>query len=183
MAEGGEDREREFGDSSPTPRSSIDMSVYYTPTGTTPLGMVPNPTPQSVLHSNIPETHSHSVAPGSGSTMRPGHIHKKDNPLLAMHRRLRSEADINTTGNCEYTKDTPFIYKDLSKSLRSGGKTFMMENRKFWNVLFMSVVTVERNYLGWNENTADLYQRLASGGCCDMAAAIVLTYTQIQLSI
>ena len=135
--------------------------------------MVPNPTTQSVLHSNIPEARSHSVTPGSGSTPRPGHIHKKNNPLLAMHRRLRSEADINTTGNPQYTKDTPFIYKDLLKALRSSGKAFMMENRKFWNVLFMSVVTVERNYLGWNENTADLYQRLARNNYVDIMQCFI----------
>lgn len=152
-----------FEDSAPTPRASVDMrdvSVLYNPTGNTPLRIVPNPTSHSVLRSNVPEARSHSIMSGSSSTSRPGHIHKKDNPLLAMHRRLRSEVDINTTGNCEYTRDTPFLYKDLSKALRGGGKVFMMENRKFWNVLFMSVVTVERNYLGWNENTADLYHRL-----------------------
>ena len=76
---------------------------------------------------------------------------------MAMHRRLRSESNLYRIADCKFTKDTQFLYKDLTRALGSG-KAFMQE-RKFWTVLFMSVVAVERGYLGWNENTADLYQR------------------------
>ena len=51
-----------------------------------------------------------------------------------------------------------FLYKDLMKTL-GNTRTFLL-NRQFWNVLFMSTVDMDRNYLGWNERTAELYERL-----------------------
>ena len=50
-----------------------------------------------------------------------------------------------------------FLYKDLMKTL-GNTRTFLL-NRQFWNVLFMSTVDMDRNYLGWNERTAELYER------------------------
>ena len=50
-----------------------------------------------------------------------------------------------------------YLYKDLMKALGSS-RTFMV-NRHFWNVLFMSTIDEDRNYLGWNEKTAELYER------------------------
>jgi len=50
-----------------------------------------------------------------------------------------------------------FLYKDLMKALGSS-QTFLL-NRPFWNGLFMSTVDMNRNYLGWNERTTELYER------------------------
>ena len=50
-----------------------------------------------------------------------------------------------------------FLYKDLMKTL--GNTRTVLLNRQFWNVLFMSTVDMDRNYLGWNERTAELYER------------------------
>jgi len=53
-----------------------------------------------------------------------------------------------------------FLYKDLMKALGSS-RTFLL-NRPFWNGLFMSTVDMNRNYLGWNERTTELYERYSS---------------------
>ena len=50
-----------------------------------------------------------------------------------------------------------FLYKELMKQLGSS-KAFMLK-KDFWNVLFMSTVSTDRNALGWNEKTEELYQR------------------------
>ena len=151
--EGSSDNEA---DSAPTPKVSMDIrdvSVYFTPSATTPQKKVPNP------GSRESESHSHSTMSGSSSASRPGsgHTHKPGSPLMAMHRRLRSEADFSNVIGARFSKDTAFLYKDLMKAV--GGNKEFMRGRKFWNVLFMSAVTVDRSYLGWNENTAELYQK------------------------
>ena len=148
-------------DSFPTPRASVDMTnmpLHYTPSVTTPLRRIPRPEPTTSNSSRSESQTQSTLSGGSGSTSRLGHVHKPGSPLLSMHRRLRSEAKLS---DYSYTKDTAFLYKDLTKALGNTGKAFMLE-RNFWNVLFMSVVTVERSYLGWNENTTELYQRLDS---------------------
>lgn len=53
-----------------------------------------------------------------------------------------------------------FLYKELMKQLGSS-KAFMLK-KDFWNVLFMSTVSTDRNALGWNEKTEELYQRHVS---------------------
>ena len=53
--------------------------------------------------------------------------------------------------------DCVLLYKELVKSLGSS-RSFLME-KKFWNVLFMSTICTDRNQLGWNEKTAELYTR------------------------
>ena len=50
-----------------------------------------------------------------------------------------------------------FLYKELIRSLGSS-KSFLME-KKFWSVLFMSTISTDRNQLGWNEKTTELYTR------------------------
>ena len=50
-----------------------------------------------------------------------------------------------------------FLYKELVRSLGSS-KSFLME-KKFWSVLFMSTISTDRNQLGWNEKTTELYTR------------------------
>ena len=50
-----------------------------------------------------------------------------------------------------------FLYKELMKSM-GNAKSFLME-KKFWDVLFMSVISTDRNQLGWNEKTTELYTR------------------------
>ena len=150
-------------DDAPTPKVSLDLTnasiSYDTPSAAAPpLSGRVREFPSSRSTSNTPESRSHSRS-GSreGNPPPPPPLHKPGSPLVAMHRRLRSEADLNTLLR-GYNRDTQFLYKDITKALGPGGKAFMME-RMFWNILFMSVVTVERSYLGWNENTADLYQR------------------------
>jgi hypothetical protein len=158
---GEESNSSRVADDAPTPKVSLDFtntSIYYnTPSAATPpLSGRVHEFPFSRSSSNTTESRSHSR---SGRPPPPP-LQKRGSPLVAMHRRLRSEADLNNllgTGS-GYNKDTQFIYKDITKALGPSGRAFMME-RMFWNVLFMSVVTVERGYLGWNENTADLYQR------------------------
>ena len=72
----------------------------------------------------------------------------KSGPLWSRSPRLLEMVD---------PKNTTFLYKDLMKALGSG-RTFML-SRQFWNLLFMSTIDMDRNYLGWNESTAELYQR------------------------
>lgn len=50
-----------------------------------------------------------------------------------------------------------FLYKEVMKSLGSS-KSFLLE-KKFWDVLFMSTISTDRNQLGWNEKTTELYTR------------------------
>ena len=59
----------------------------------------------------------------------------------------------------EEKEDKEFLYlhKELMKSLGSG-QSFMLQ-RSFWNALFVSVVDTDRGHLGWNEKTAELYNR------------------------
>lgn len=50
-----------------------------------------------------------------------------------------------------------FLYKELLRSLGSS-REFML-SRHFWNQLFISTLTVERENLGWNEWTVCLYEK------------------------
>ena len=143
--QGKEEEDSESSDTQATPRVSVDMRnipTFYSPRTATP--------PDNGSHTAIiPGSHSSSASrPSSGRT---------HSPLMAMHRRLRSEVDLNNVGDLKCSKDTAFLYKDLMKAL-GGGKGFLLR-RQFWNILFMSTVSVDRGYLGWNENTAELYER------------------------
>lgn len=50
-----------------------------------------------------------------------------------------------------------FLYRDLMKSL-GNSRNFML-TRHFWNQLFISTLTVDRESLGWNEQTVSLYKK------------------------
>ena len=54
-------------------------------------------------------------------------------------------------------KEYLYLHKELMKLL-GNGRGFMLQ-RSFWNTLFISVVDTDRGYLGWNEKTAELYNR------------------------
>lgn len=56
------------------------------------------------------------------------------------------------------------VYRDLMKALGGSGRGFML-SRQFWNVLFMSTVDVDRNCMGWNERTSELYERWVEQDC------------------
>ena len=62
----------------------------------------------------------------------------------------------NETGRHQLA-DCVFLYKEVMRSLGSS-KSFLLE-KKFWNVLFMSIILTDRNQLGWNEKTTELYTR------------------------
>ena len=175
-------RDGSVNDTAPTPKVSLDTtnaSLYFTPSAATPPGRNSNPDSPS-SHSN--KSHFGASRPGSAGSRngnRPP-LRKPGSPLRAMHKRLRSEADLSgVIAASTYNRNTPFLYKDLGKALGPSGKAFMME-RKFWNVLFMSVVTVERSYLGWNENTAELYQRCV---CVCVARMCVYSRTFQRCSV
>ena len=77
--------------------------------------------------------------------------HMKSTPVKSRSPRLL-EAFLN-----QDPKKATFVYKDLMKAL-GNSRTFML-SRQFWNVLFMSTIDTDRNYMGWNEKTAELYER------------------------
>ncbi len=56
-----------------------------------------------------------------------------------------------------------YVYRDLMKALGGSGRSFML-SRQFWNVLFMSTIDVDRNCMGWNERTCELYERWVEEG-------------------
>lgn len=62
----------------------------------------------------------------------------------------------NETGRHQLA-DCVFLYKEVMRSLGSS-KSFLLE-KKFWDVLFMSTISTDRNQLGWNEKTTELYTR------------------------
>ncbi len=51
-----------------------------------------------------------------------------------------------------------FLYKDIMRSMVQS-TVDLFHSRSFWNQLFISTVTVDRNNLGWNEMTSSLYTR------------------------
>lgn len=53
-----------------------------------------------------------------------------------------------------------FLYKDLMRSL--GNSKHFMLSRHFWNQVFISTLTVDRDNLGWNEWTVSLYEKYNS---------------------
>ncbi len=50
-----------------------------------------------------------------------------------------------------------YMYKELMSGL-GHSRNFML-SRHFWNQLFISTVTVDRENMGWNESTVSLYER------------------------
>lgn len=50
-----------------------------------------------------------------------------------------------------------FVYKELLKGL-GHSKDFML-SQQFWELLFVSALTVDRERLGWNEWTISLYEK------------------------
>lgn len=50
-----------------------------------------------------------------------------------------------------------FLYKELMRSL-GNSRNFML-SRHFWNQLFISTLTVDRECMGWNERTVSLYMK------------------------
>ncbi len=57
-------------------------------------------------------------------------------------------------------EDTPLMYlhNDLIRGLGPSFKELVVK-RPFWTNVFVSVVHTDRKYLGWNEKTAELYDR------------------------
>ena len=93
--------------------------------------------------------------PARGSPCRKGRAvspsHQLLLELLASPRVYRpSEPEHQVTG-------CVFLYKELMRSM-GNSKAFLLE-KKFWDILFMAVISTDRNQLGWNEKTAELYTR------------------------
>ena len=62
-------------------------------------------------------------------------------------------------------KEYVYLHSDLMKGLGTG-RNFMLQ-RSFWTNLFVCVVDSDRGYLGWNENTSELYSRYARKLSCE----------------
>ena len=90
-----------------------------------------------------------------GSPLRKGRAvspsHQLLLELLASPRVYRpSETDHQVAG-------CVFLYRELMRSM-GNAKAFLLE-KKFWDILFMAVISTDRNQLGWNEKTTELYTR------------------------
>ena len=72
-----------------------------------------------------------------------------------------SKKVIISSPSFEETGDSSLMYlhNDLIRGLGPSFKELVV-NRHFWNNFFMSVVHTDRKYLGWNEKTSELYDRL-----------------------
>ena len=90
-----------------------------------------------------------------GSPLRKGRAvspsHQLLLELLASPRVYRPSETEHQVAGCV------FLYKELMKSM-GNSKAFLLE-KKFWDILFMAVISTDRNQLGWNEKTTELYTR------------------------
>ena len=145
----------------------------------------PHPDIGTMSHSSLPVeasqlthvtqngvTRDSTASPNNTSSPHPSHLpetpppqfpHRSDSPMSSSKKQNR---DWNCPQSPTLFPPLPegqdltgctFLYKDLMKTL-GNTRTFLL-NRQFWNVLFMSTVDTDRNYLGWNERTAELYER------------------------
>lgn len=73
-------------------------------------------------------------------------------------KRVRTLTDIEVGLPKEGPPELVYLHTELSRGLGSNVMD-MMCRKNFWTALFASVVTTDRRYLGWNENTMELYQR------------------------
>lgn len=90
-----------------------------------------------------------------GSPLRKGRAvspsHQLLLELLASPRVYRPNETDHQVAGCV------FLYRELMRSM-GNAKAFLLE-KKFWDILFMAVISTDRNQLGWNEKTAQLYTR------------------------
>ena len=147
-----------------TPVSGVDNRLPSAHPVATPPSSLATPTTLGQLHPNLTNGEDHpdlggrrvSLGLDKGSPLRKGRAvspsHQLLLDLLESPRvyQPKDEADRRLNG-------CVFLYKEVMKSLGSA-KAFLLE-KKFWNVLFMSTVSTDRNLLGWNEKTTELYTR------------------------
>ena len=90
-----------------------------------------------------------------GSPLRKGRAvspsHQLLLELLASPRVYRPSETEHQVAGCV------FLYKELMRSM-GNSKAFLLE-KKFWDILFMAVISTDRNQLGRNEKTTELYTR------------------------
>jgi hypothetical protein len=136
------------------------------PIATPPLGLQLHQLHQSLANGHLSDpTHggggvrrtklipSEQLARGSplrkGRAVSPSHQLLLE--LLASPRVYRPSETEHQVAGCV------FLYKELMRSM-GNAKAFLLE-KKFWDILFMGVISTDRNQLGWNEKTTELYIR------------------------
>lgn len=72
-------------------------------------------------------------------------------PVHVIHDGVEVE---NTEG-----EDMLYLHDDLLRAFGNTMKSIILK-KQFWNSLFSAVVQADRKYLGWNEKTAEMYERL-----------------------
>lgn len=152
-----------------TPTSKALLRAH--PIATPPLGQLhtqPHDLPTANVNGDLSdlgtagEKHNNSLSPvranqnaAKSSPLRMGRAVSPSHQLLL---------ELLETPRVYYPSETShrlagcvLLYKELVRSL-GNTRNFLME-KKFWNVLFMSTISVDRNQLGWNEKTTELYTR------------------------
>ena len=132
-------------------QNGVTRDLTPSPNNTSNISTADTPSPQPVAN-HLPETPPQRFS------------HRSESPMSSSSKKQ------NRGWNCPQSptlfpplpegldlRGCTFLYKDLMKTL-GNTRTFLL-NRQFWNVLFMSTVDMDRNYLGWNERTAELYER------------------------
>ena len=80
---------------------------------------------------------------------------------------------IESNSSNEYESDFVYLHSDFLKGLSNAMKGIIVK-KQFWNSLFCAVVQADRKYLGWNEKTAEMYDRYSLCGfslsiyCCEL---------------
>ena len=131
------------------------------PIATPPLSEQQHHRYQTLTNGHLPDPSHERVRRASlnpseqGSPLRKGRAvspsHQLLLELLASPRVHRPNETEHQLAGCV------FLYKELMKSL-GNVRSFLLE-KKFWDILFMAVISTDRNQLGWNEKTTELYTR------------------------
>lgn len=151
-------------------RSAPTQSPVSVPDPTLSLNLVPNsrdPTPQ---HYSTPPSHLSAPQPVSipplpaEDVLRPASPSLRTptkktvpSPTAPLSPLLHHHPFLHSSPQHDPKTHTP-LYHDLMKALGGSGRAFMAQ-QSFWVTLFVSVLEVDRSFLGWNEKTAELYER------------------------